>query len=308
MHRFLIALTAIFIMILPGCNRDKPEKIDLSKTETINHEKSRQPGAIRIAVGGDNNTLGVLYYKELLDYIGTELGRPIDYVDTSDNDEINDMLESRNIEAAIVCSGPYVDGHKKFGLELLAAPMVYGKTEYYSYIIVPKDSPTKSLDGLKGKSFAFTDHLSNSGKLVPEYLLAKKGENSKTFFSSTVYSGSHDGSIKAVADKLVDGAAVDSLIWEYLNNTRPEVTRKTRILLKSAPYANHPFVVHPSLDPVLKQKLRTALLSAHTKPKGKELLAKMSINRFVPIDDKAYDSIREVKKWVAQHEQKNRTP
>jgi len=299
MYRFLITFAAIISITLPACTREEAKKVDFSKTETITHEKREKSGTVRIAVGGMITPKeGFAYYRDFLDFIGKELGQPVEYVDATSYEEINSMLESRDVDGAIVCSGPYVDGHSKFGLELLAAPKAYGGTVYYSYIIVPRDSPAKALDDLKGKSFAFTDPLSNSGKLVPEYLLARRGESTKNFFSKTVYSGSHDKSILAVADKLVDGAAVDSLIWEYLNRIKPELTGKTRILLKSDPYPIPPFVVHPALDAELKEKLRTILLTAHTKPKGKELLDKMMTERFVPIDDSAYDSIRDMKKWV----------
>jgi len=303
-NRFFLTFAALFIFALPGCNREESKKIDLTKTEATNHERGVKPGAVRIAVGGMITPQeGFAYYREFLDYIGSELGRPVEYVDATNYEEINNKLESREIDGAIVCSGPYVDGHKKFGLELLAAPKAYGGTVYYSYIIVPKDSQAKGLDDLRGKTFAFSDPLSNTGKLVPEYLLARKGESSKTFFSKTVFSGSHDKSILAVADKLVDGAAVDSLIWEYLNKIKPALTGKTRILLKSDPYAIPPFVVHPSLDPALKEKLRTILLNAHTKPKGKELLDKMMTEQFVPVSDSAYDSIRDMKIWVTRQSQ-----
>jgi phosphonate transport system substrate-binding protein len=288
-------------MILPACTREEAQKVDLSKTETISNDKRGQAGAVRIAVGGMITPKeGFAYYRELLDYIGSELGQPVQYVDATSYEEINNKLESREIEAAFICSGPYVSGHKKFGLELLAAPQAYGKTVYYSYIIVPSESSARSLEDLRGKSFAFSDPLSNTGKLVPEYLLTRKGENSKTFFSKTVFSYSHDKSIIAVADGMVDGAAVDSLIWEYLNKIKPELTGKTRILLKSDPYAIPPFVVHPSLDPALKEKLRTLLLRAHTKPEGKKILDKMMTEKFVPISDSAYDSIREMNRWIAR--------
>jgi phosphonate transport system substrate-binding protein len=301
MRRLILSLLPIFIMFLPACTREETKKVDLSKTETISHDKRGPSNAVRIAVGGMITPKeGFAYYRDFLDFIGKELGRPVEYVDATGYEEINTMIESREIDGAIVCSGPYVDGHQKFGMELLAAPRAYGGTVYYSYIIVPKDSPARVLDDLKGKSFAFSDPLSNTGKLVPEYLLARKGESSKTFFSKTVYSGSHDKSITAVAEKLVDGAAVDSLIWEYLKKIRPELTGRTRILLKSDPYAIPPFVVHPALDPLLKEKLRTILLNAHSKPQGKELLDRMATERFVPIEDKAYDSIREMKKWLAR--------
>lgn len=303
-HRFIIALAVFSSITITGCSREESTKVDFTKTETTNHERGRRPGAVRIAVGGMITPKeGFAYYREFLDYIGTELARPVEYVDAPSYEEINNKLESREIDGAIVCSGPYVDGHKKFGLELLAAPKAHGGTVYYSYIIVPKNSQARGLEDLRGKSFAFSDPLSNTGKLVPEYLLARKGESSKTFFSKTVYSGSHDKSILAVADNLVDGAAVDSLIWEYLHEINPELTGKTRILLKSNPYAIPPFVVHPSLDPQLKMKLRNILLNAHTTPKGKELLAKMMTEQFVAIPDSAYDSIRDMKKWVSRQKQ-----
>ncbi len=302
-HRIAALAVIAVTLLIAGCSREEPKKVDLSKTEIIDHRGRGGKGVVRIAVGGMITPKeGFVYYRDFLDFIGKELGIPVEYVDAPSYDEINNMIENRDIDAAIVCSGPYVDGHRKFGMELLAAPKAYGGTVYHSYIIVPKGSPARTLDDLKGKSFAFTDPLSNTGRLVPEYLLAKKGERSSRFFSKTVYSGSHDKSIQSVADSLVDGAAVDSLIWEYLNRIKPELTSKTRIILRSDPYAIPPFVVHPSLDPTLKEKLRTVLLTAHGKPEGKILLDKMMIERFVPIEDKAYDSIREMKRWVAGHE------
>ncbi|ACH38505.1 MAG: hypothetical protein ACD_55C00138G0002 [uncultured bacterium] len=305
-NRFIAVLMALAVIIVPGCSKEEPKKIDLGKRAVLKSEDRAKTGVIRIAVGGMITPKeGLAYYREFLDYIGNELGRPVEYVDSPNYEETNKMLENRELDAAIVCSGPYVDGHKKFGLELLAAPKAFGAPVYYSYIIVPKESSARALDDLKGKSFAFTDPLSNTGKLVPDYLLGKKGYNSNTFFSKTVYSGSHDKSIQAVAGALVDGAAVDSVIWEYLAKTKPELTGKTRIVLRSEPYAIPPFVVHPALDPAVKKKLRTILLTAHTNQRGKVILDKMMTESYVPIEDKAYDSVRNMKKWLAG-EQKER--
>ena len=210
--RLLMTVAALFMLMIPGCSSEDSVKVDLSKTEAITREKRGVESAVRIAVGGMITPReGFAYYRSFLDFIGEELGRPVEYVDAPSYEEINRMLETRVIDAAIVCSGPYVDGHDRFGLELLAAPSAYGGPVYYSYIIVPRESRAKGLDDLKGTVFAFTDPLSNTGKLVPEYLLAKKGSSSERFFSRTVFSGSHDKSITAVADKLVDAAAVASL-------------------------------------------------------------------------------------------------
>jgi phosphonate transport system substrate-binding protein len=62
-------------------------------------------------------------------------------------------------------------------------------------------------------------------------------------------------------------------------------------------------VVHPAIDPAVKEKLRTILLTAHTKPEGRQILEKMMTERYVPIEDKAYDSVRNMKKRLAARQE-----
>lgn len=242
---------------------------------------------------------GFIYYNQLKDYIEKHLGQPVQMVDRGNYEEMNRLLETGDIDAAFVCAGPYVDGKERFGMQLLAMPLVKGKPVYHSYIIVPTDSPARRLEDLRGKTFAFTDPKSNSGKLVPTYMLAKMKETPQRFFSRVEYTYGHDNSIRAVAEKLVDGAAVDSLIWEYLAIKTPELTAKTRILLRSEPYGIPPFVVRPGIDPELKLKLQQILLNARNEPKGRQILKGMMIDRFIPGDDRNYDTIRAMNSWLA---------
>ena len=304
----LIALLFV-AMAIAGCmKREEPKKISLEKKETLaaTTDKSNLKH-LRIAVGGMITPKeGLAYYRHFLDYIEEKSGQKVDFVDRDGYAEINDMIRKGELEAAFVCSGPYVDGHNEFGMELLVAPQAYGETVYYSYIIVAKNSAIKNFDDLRGKSFAFADPLSNSGKLVPTYMLSRMNETPDTFFSRYIFTYKHDKSIQAVAQGVVDGSAVDSLIWEYLNRTNPEFTSKTRIIRKSPPYAIPPVVVPKSLDPLIKEKLKQIFLNAHNDKKGRELLSKMMIDKFVVIDDSAYDSVREMKSWLEKQKTKER--
>jgi phosphonate transport system substrate-binding protein len=284
-----------------GCAREEPEKIVLDSAPRPVESPRPEGQHVRIAVGGMITPKeGMAYYRDFLRYVQEKIGVKVDYVDREGYAEINEMLKNGQLEAAFVCSGPYVDGHREFGLELLAAPQAYGKTVYYSYIIVPESSPVRSFAELRGKRFAFTDPLSNSGKLVPTYMLARMNETPESFFKEFVFTKAHDKSIKAVAQEAVDGAAVDSLIWEFLNATSPEFTSRTRVIEKSPPYAIPPVTVPRTLAPELKERLRAAFLEAHTDPRGREILAKMRIDRFVPINDRDYDSVRDMQDWIAR--------
>ncbi|RJQ15339.1 MAG: phosphate/phosphite/phosphonate ABC transporter substrate-binding protein [Nitrospiraceae bacterium] len=293
-------LIFLFLAVISNC-KEASQKIDLGKKETLETVAGPSNGKpVRIAVGGMITPReGYAYYRKFLDYIEVKLGREVELVERDSYSEVNELLKMGEIDAAFVCGGPYVDGHKEFGMELLAAPVAYGEAVYYSYIIVKKDSRINSFEELRGKRFAFTDPQSNSGKLFPTYMLSKMNETPDTFFRTYVFTQSHDKSIKAVAQGIVDGAAVDSLIWEYADRTNPVFTSKTRTIMKSPPHGIPPVVVGPGLDPETKEALRTVFLNAHTDKEGREILRHMMIDRFIPIDDSAYDSIREMKEWIA---------
>ncbi len=180
-------------------------------------------------------------------------------------------------------------------MELLVVPEVKGATVYYSYIIVPSNSEVENLEDLRGEVFAFTDPLSNSGRLAPTYMLKQIGETPDSFFDKYIFTFSHDNSIKAVTQKLVDGAAVDSLVYEYMIRNQPDVGVKTRIIHKSRPYGIPPVITHPALDPEIKARLRGLLLNMNQDEKGQEILNSLMIDRFVLGDDASYDTIRQMK-------------
>jgi phosphonate transport system substrate-binding protein len=306
----LFILIAFGLIANAGCEKkEKPIMISLEKKEVLKEKtKPSYSNSMRIAVGGMITPKeGFIYYKNLLEYIEEKTAKKIDFVDRESYEDIYNLLKIGEIDAAFICSGPYVDGKKDYGLELIATPQAYGDTVYYSYFIVAKDSLIKSFDELRGKTFAFTDPLSNTGTLVPKYILSKMNETPDSFFKSYIFAQSHDKAIQAVVQRIVDGAAVDSLVWEYLNRTNPDLTTKTRVIMKSPPYGIPPVVVRPGLDPETKKQLQHVLLTAHEDEKGKKILSNMMIDRFVVIDDRAYDSIRKMKAWVAEYNKKGKS-
>lgn len=299
----LLLLALAVLMGATGCRGGSAGDISaMSAENTVSagqEVREADPDTLVVAVSGMITPEdGLKYYSGLSEYIGRKVGKPVRVVHKSDYTETNELLRDGKIDVAYVCSGPYVAGHDEFGLELVAAPVVNGKPEYYSYIIVNRSSAATSFDSLAGKVFAFTDPKSNSGRLVPEYMLARAGTTAEKRFSETFYSYGHDKSIRAVAEGKADGAAVDSIIYDFAAATDPTFTSKTKIVTKSQPFAIPPVVVRPDLDPALKAKLRDAYLGAADDPEGQQFLKNMRIERFTEIEDSAYDSIREMNDWV----------
>jgi len=93
----------------------------------------------------------VKYYQDVIDYIGHQIGQPVQMVHRRTYDEMDSLLEKSEVKVAFICSAPYVKNREQFGIELLVAPSVNGKPIYHSYIIVPNDSPMKTFAELKGR-------------------------------------------------------------------------------------------------------------------------------------------------------------
>ncbi len=292
-------LAGIYVFLSRG-NQPKPvRRISLQSSGSDSAPLPQDTDKLKIAVGAIiSPASSLVFYEDIFAYIGEKLGQEVQMVQRKTYAEVNFLMKEGRIDAAFVCSRPYIEGHRDFGMELLCVPVCFGKTEYQSYFIVHKDSPIQELEDLRGKDFAFSDPLSNSGMLIPEYILAKMGERPDSFFRKHILTYSHDNSIRSVAEKYVDAAAVDSLIWEYLNAKESKWTAQTRIIHRSLPCAIPPIVVSVGIDQELKEKLRSTFLNMHKDPKGRQILKKVLIDRFTRIEDRAYDSIRQMEAFM----------
>ncbi|MBU4252570.1 MAG: phosphate/phosphite/phosphonate ABC transporter substrate-binding protein [Candidatus Omnitrophica bacterium] len=299
----MIAAVAVMgVVLFMHSTGEKAKKVDFSKVE-VGETLPQDKETIRIAVSAmisPKETISV--YKKILDYIGRKLGKPVELIQRKTYTEVNDLIEKGEIDTAFVCTGPYIQGRKKFGLEVLVAPEVRGESVYYAYIIVRKNSSLQDFTELKGKSFAFTDPLSNTGCFVIKYALAKMGQTPESFFKNYIFTNGHDNSIQAVAEGVVDGAAVDHLVWEYLHATNPQFTAQTKIIKKIGPFGMPPFVCRPGYNPLMKEKIKQVLLDMHKDQEGKDILSKLFIDRFITVDDSSYDSVRQMQDWIENNE------
>jgi phosphonate transport system substrate-binding protein len=296
LSRLSAAVAVLILVALTGC-RDAPQPPKIKLTSEA-PESARRPVQsvkvpVRVAVAPvisprENFRL----YGPLMDYLAEKLDRPVEFLQRPTYSEINDLVRNGHADIAFVCDYAYILGQRDFGMQILAVPQVKGQITYHSLLIVPAESEARSLENLRRKSFAFSDPLSSSGWLYPAFLLALKGQRPETFFARTVFTYSHDNTVRAVANRLVDGGAVDSLVYDFMVSQSPDLGRSLRIIGKSPAWGNPPVVVHPRINPLLRERLRQILLSIHQDQAGKQLLANLMIDRFTGLDDTYYRDIR----------------
>lgn len=295
-NRLLIGLTVFIVALLASsCTPQDETLIDLNALTPLPLDNVNTVLPLRVAIAAVISPQGTLEsYAPLLEYLEAKLGRPVERLQSSTYAETNEILASGLADVAFVCTGAYIHGSSEFGMEILAVPEISGESVYFSWVIVPFDSPVNDIADLRGSVFAFTDPLSLTGWMYPNFMLLQINEQPEAFFGRTFFTYSHDQAIHAVASGFADGAAVDSLIYNYLVEREPSIAQKVRIIHKSPAFGMPPIVTNPGIQPQLRADLQEIFLGMTDDPDGQAALGALGIDRFVLVEDQLYDSAREV--------------
>ncbi|MGZ5280498.1 MAG: phosphate/phosphite/phosphonate ABC transporter substrate-binding protein, partial [Pseudobdellovibrionaceae bacterium] len=150
--------------------------------------------------------------KTVAEFLTQKIGKKVEVLVPTSYGTTAQGLISKKVHVAYMDSLPFLLASKEADLEVIAVEKRKGRTDYDSLIVVPKDSPVKSIQDLKGKSMAFTSQTSTSGYLFPFAKLVqnkeiKKADELNTYFSTITYAGGYDKALLAVANGQADAAA-----------------------------------------------------------------------------------------------------
>lgn len=291
------ATWALLVCLLAGCG-ERPPLVSLSDPGRSQAPDSSSR-ALRIAISPMQSPQQSFdHYSGIFSLVGRRLGEPTELIQRQTYSEVVALLEHKRVDAALVCSGPYLQARRDFGAKILAVPRIAGHTTYRAAVIVPRDSPARGIGDLRGKTFALTDPLSTSGMIFPAWLLRQRGTTTERFFGRVIFTKSHDNSIAAVAEGLADGASVSGLVLADVERERPELARCLRVIERSPPFGNPPLIVHPDADPGLRRRIEAALLHMHDDAEGRRVLAAAGIERFVSGDPDAYGEAQRMRETV----------
>lgn len=179
-----------------------------------------------------------------------------------------------------------------------------GTKGYFSVVWVKKDSTATKIEDLKGKNLCLVDPNSTSGNNVPRYAMNKMGIEPEKFFSKVVYSGSHENAIIGVQQGTCDAAFnwynddKESLL---LRMDRKGMTKAAdfKMIFKSDQIINSPMAVLSDMPADLKKAIKDAILNIATKDNA--AFVKATDGKAKPwetVDNKAYDTIVELNKFV----------
>ncbi|TMA91587.1 MAG: phosphate ABC transporter substrate-binding protein [Deltaproteobacteria bacterium] len=231
-------------------------------------------------------------------YLQSQLGVPTECVTDVPWQERERLFDQGEIQLLWLCGLPYV--HKadleQSRTELLVVPVpvgerYQGQPVYFSDVMVRRSSPFQCFLDLCGGSWAFNEPRSHSGFNVVRAYLAELGQRAG-FFGEVIESGAHSASLEMVLSGRIDGAAIDSTVLEWIVAEREGIGRQIRVIETIGPSPIPPWVISKQVSLDLRCELRSILLDLALEQRGREILARARIARFIAAHDADYDPIR----------------
>lgn len=185
-----------------------------------------------------------------------------------------EALRFGHADAAFMGSWPAALANKHAGAEVVLAEIrevsigdeVTEAPYYYSYWVVPKESPVRSLEDLRGKRVAFPSQLSTSGYVAPVARLIELGlleaptdgeANPRDFFGDVTFAGGYAQAWEALRAGQVDATVIAGDVPRDLYD---EVLANTRVIEQQGPIPSHAVVVSKDLGEPMRSRLVDALM------------------------------------------------
>ncbi len=148
----------------------------------------------------------------------------------------------------------------------------------------------RGLDALRGRRFTFGSQTSTSGRLMPQFFLARAGVSAEDLRGSPGFSGAHDRTIELVEAGAFDAGALNEQVWRDRFESGDVDRGRVREIWRSPPYNDYQWVVRPDLDERLGEgftdRARAALLALDgSDEQERRILDLFGAGRFVSVGD-----------------------
>ncbi|MFM9282409.1 phosphate/phosphite/phosphonate ABC transporter substrate-binding protein [Paenibacillus jiagnxiensis] len=285
-HTLLLSLV-LMLIVLSGCGSAASTGAGAGGT----------PEVIRIGMmpseEGEMNRSQEQFAKDVTEATGI----PAEIFVAEDYNMIIEALRTGKIEIGLIGPFGYIIATERAGAKLLAR--TESDQQANTVILVRADSPYQSVADLKGKDFLFVDPASTTGNLYPRATLMKElglsNDELDSFFGSVAFSGGHDKSLLALANKNADAIGTASLMLPMMAESGLVKKEDFRVIAESDPIVSGaPMLYRQDLPEELVTKLREFLLNYHTQ--NPDFLKSLGGSHFVEGSDSDYDPIRQVAK------------
>jgi hypothetical protein len=230
-------------------------------------------------------------WRSLLTAVIEHAGLDIQLLEHTPPAPINELWQRPDKAAVFMCGLPFSRSDPR--PELIAAPVpsppdFHGLPQYWSEMVVRKDSGYQTIQDTFGGRIALTVPDSQSGCLAALYYLMTAADRFPLYAEVTTPKVTPLGAMSAVIDGAADVAPIDSYAYCLLQKYRQDLTCQLRIIGRTARTPIPPLVAStPGFD-----ALQAVFLEAHRIASIIPLMAGLLLERFVRPDPASYDALR----------------
>jgi phosphonate transport system substrate-binding protein len=237
------------------------------------------------AIPDENPTELMRIYTPFAEYLQREIGVPVQFTPVVDYAATVEGMAANKLDLVWFGGLTHVQARIRTKNTAYAIAMREEDLKFKSVFITNPQANIKSLEGLKGKTFAFGSAGSTSGHTMPRYFLLKAGIIPEQDFSKFSYSGAHDATALWVQSGRVDAGALNFSVWEKLVDTKKVDTSQAFVFWVTPPYVDYNWTVRGDLDKGLAEKIKHAFLKLdRANPEHAKLLDLHRATRYVAVE------------------------
>src|SRR5499433_3977976 len=183
--------------------------------------------------------------EPLVAYLEKQTGAKVEMTVPTNYAAVVEAIANDQVDIAYLGGFTYVQAAKRAGV----IPLVQRDQDqnFHSLFITHEDSGIGSLSDLKGHTFAFGDVNSTSGHLMPEYFM-REASVDPDVIAKAIYTGGHDATALAVANKKVDAGALDETVYEKMFADGKLDAAKAKVFYTSPPFFDYVWAARKGLD------------------------------------------------------------
>jgi len=224
--------------------------------------------------------------KPLMDYLTEELKQPVALRISSDLSSASEELASGNVDIAYLTPVAYIKARRLGKVRPVVKTVSFGHDAFQLMIVTQQDSPIKSVQDLKGKTFAFGDPAA----LLQRAVVVNAGIKLEQF-GSYRFIGHYDNIARGVANHDFDAGIIkDTMTTQWV--------KKGLRIIYTSPYVP-PFNISVSnrVSDARFLEIQQALLKLNpSNPKHRAILKALDTeyDGFTKTSDAEYDVVRKL--------------
>jgi phosphonate transport system substrate-binding protein len=218
------------------------------------------------------------------------MGQPVELIIPTNYNATVEALGNDSLDFAYLGGLTYIKAHARYGV----LPIIQRETDrqFHSLFITHTGTQIRTLQDLKGRTFAFGDINSTSGHLMPFEALQRAGINPDSDLHFR-YTGSHPATAKAVEAGVVDAGAVDESVYQAMLRAGQLDKTKVDVFFTTPPFVDYVWVARKQIDAATRDKFAAAFLALRP-GRDDRILDILRGSKFVPANDAEYDTLRRV--------------